>query len=252
MRKFLTVLYTLMVLILLVTSPIIFIPYGILRMIQAQSQADSYMNLFSRLYGKWLFFVARVKIQVKGKENLPKDDRALVFVVNHQSITDVPILKTVIPYPMGFMAKIELFRVPFIQLWLLGLRCIAIDRKNIRKSMDAIRRGSEQVADGYPMVIFPEGTRSHGNGMRAFKGGALKLAELAKGRIIPVTLDGAYKLLPKEGVGFHEKVTVTFHPPIDTYQLDREEIKKLPQRLWEIVNSGLVKPNSEVMAPKDE
>ena len=116
---------------------------------------------------------------------------------------------------------------------------------------EAIRKGSSQVASGYPMVIFPEGTRSRCNGMRAFKGGSLKLAEWAKGRIVPITLDGTHRLITKDGLGFGETVTVTFHRPIDTSQTDREEMKALPKRLWETVNSGLAEPNAEVMPPKE-
>ena len=190
MRKVCSFFYVLWILLLLSTSMVVFIPYAFLRLMQFQRAADAYLNTLAHGYGRLVFFSARVKLEVRGLENLPKEDRALVFVANHQSITDVVVLKTVIPYPMGFMAKIELFRVPFIQVWLAGLRCIAIDRSNLRKSMEAIRKGSSQVASGYPMVIFPEGTRSRCNGMRAFKGGSLKLAEWAKGRIVPITLDG--------------------------------------------------------------
>lgn len=251
MKKFLSFFYALWILILLVTSMIVFVPYALLRLMQFQSGANSYINVISRGYGKLIFFSARVRLNVKGAENLPKEDRSIVFVANHQSITDVPVLKTVIPYPMGFMAKIELFRVPFIQVWLAGLRCIAIDRANLRKSMEAIRKGSQQVASGYPMVIFPEGTRSRSNGMRAFKGGSLKLAEWVNARIIPITLDGTCRLITKEGIGFGNTVDITFHPPIDTSQLSREEMKELPQKLWGIVNSGLKEPNTEVMPSKN-
>lgn len=251
MRKVLSFFYVLWIIILLTTSMLVFIPYAFLRLMQFQRAADAYLTTLAHGYGRLVFFSARVKLDIKGAENLPKEDRALVFVANHQSITDVIVLKTVIPYPMGFMAKIELFRVPFVQVWLAGLRCIAIDRSNLRKSMEAIRKGSSQVASGYPMVIFPEGTRSRCNGMRAFKGGSLKLAEWAKGRIVPITLDGTHRLITKDGLGFGETVTVTFHRPIDTSQTDREEMKALPKRLWETVNSGLAEPNAEVMPPKE-
>lgn len=250
MRKVWSFFYVLWIIILLTTSMLVFIPYAFLRLMQFQRAADAYLTTLAHGYGRLVFFSARVKLDIKGAENLPKEDRALVFVANHQSITDVIVLKTVIPYPMGFMAKIELFRVPFVQVWLAGLRCIAIDRSNLRKSMEAIRKGSNRVASGYPMMIFPEGTRSRCNGMRAFKGGSLKLAEWAKGRIVPITLDGTHRLIAKDGFGFGDTVTVTFHPPIDTSQLNREELKALPQKLWEIVNSGLKEPNAEVMAAK--
>ena len=231
---------------------VVFRPYALLPLMQFQSGANSSINVVSRGYGKLIFFSARVRLNVKGAENLPKEDRSIVFVANHQGITDVPVLKTVIPYPMGFMAKIELFRVPFIQVWLAGLRCIAIDRANLRKSMEAIRKGSQQVASGYPMMIFPEGTRSRCNGMRAFKGGSLKLAEWVNARIVPITLDGTYRLITKGGIGFGDSVDITFPPSIDTSQLSREEMKALPQKLWEIVNSGLKEPNGEVMPPKEK
>lgn len=251
MKKFLSFFYALWILFLFLTSMVVFIPYALLRLMQFQTGADAYINFFARAYGKLIFFTARIRLNVNGARNLPKEDRSIVFVANHQSITDVPVLKTVIPYPLGFMAKTELFRIPFIQVWLVGLRCIAIDRGNLRRSMEAIRKGSQQVASGYPMVIFPEGTRSRCNGMRAFKGGSLKLAEWVNARIVPITLDGTCRLITKNGVGFGDSVTVTFHPAIDTSQLNREELKALPNRLWEIVNSGLSTPNEEQLPPKE-
>ena len=85
MRKVCSFFYVLWILLLLSTSMVVFIPYAFLRLMQFQRAADAYLNTLAHGYGRLVFFSARVKLEVRGLENLPKEDRALVFVAKTAS-----------------------------------------------------------------------------------------------------------------------------------------------------------------------
>jgi len=102
-----------------------------------------------------------IKVTVTGGENVPKDSGVL-FVGNHQSNLDIPILIGFINKPKGFIAKVELAKIPILSVWMKYMGCIFLDRKDVRQSLKAINQGAELLKKGHSLVIFPEGTRSKG------------------------------------------------------------------------------------------
>ncbi|NBG87030.1 lysophospholipid acyltransferase family protein [Isachenkonia alkalipeptolytica] len=131
-------------------------------------------------------------LEIIGKENIP--DQAALYVSNHQSYMDIPLLVHVLDQPLGFVAKKELRKVPIIGKWIYFTESVFIDRKDIRQSLRAINDASKKIKDGHSMVIFPEGTRSKSSEMNPFKPGSLKIAEKAKSYVVPVTIIDSYKL----------------------------------------------------------
>lgn len=233
-------------------TPIAFLPWWLLRLVRLQRAADWYMQKISRLWGWFLIRGWLTRLKVIGKENIPAKGQRICFVSNHQSLADIPLIQLAIPPMTGFVSKKELDKVPFLNLWMRGVKNVSLDRSSPRDSLKAIMKGVEQVKSGYPMLIFPEGTRSGQNGMRAFKQGSFKLALKAKAQIVPVTIDGTHRLLrskPFAALPFR-KVRVVIHPAIDSTALSSDESSVLHDSVWEIVNSGLEFPNSEVLPPK--
>lgn len=88
------------------------------------------------------------------------------------------------------------------------------------------------------MIIFPEGTRSRGPQMKSFHRGSLKLAVESKALLVPVSIEGTYKLLEGRNTVRRADVHVLFHEPIDCSQLSREEEKVLAERVYEIIHNG--------------
>ena len=113
-------------------------------------------------------------IKVKGIENVPVSGGVL-YVSNHQSNFDIPIFLGFVPRDKGFIAKIELLKVPVFRKWMKNLGCIFIDRKDARKSLTAISQAAVKLKEGHSLVIFPEGTRSSDGKLGRFKPGSLKL-----------------------------------------------------------------------------
>ncbi|SFD06347.1 lysophospholipid acyltransferase family protein [Clostridium uliginosum] len=189
---------------------------------------------------KWTKFVMKLsgaKINVIGLDNLPKDE-TILFISNHQSNFDIPLLMSCIDIPKGFIAKKELSSLPFISTWMKYINCIFMDRTNLRKSAEAIVDGIKLLKGGYSMVIFPEGTRSKGKEIAEFKAGSFKLATKSKCVIVPITINGTYKLLEQNNNLIKPAdVEIFIHPPIYTKDLTKEEETNLPHKVQSIVTS---------------
>lgn len=197
---------------------------------------DAYIHMVTTRWAKFVMKLAGAKITVIGEENLPKNQTVL-FVANHQSNFDIPLLMSSINVPKGFIAKKELEKWPMISTWMKYIKCIFMDRSNLRKSAEAIVEGTKLLKNGYSMVIFPEGTRSKGGHLGEFKAGSFKLATKSKCPIVPVTIDGTYKLLEANNNWIKgADVRLVIHPAIDVTSLSKEETDNLHNTVSSIIS----------------
>ncbi|MEW5816040.1 MAG: lysophospholipid acyltransferase family protein, partial [Spirochaetota bacterium] len=134
--------------------------------------------------------------------------------------------------------KVVMF-IPIINLWMKAMHCIFLDRRNIKKGHAAIEKGITLIRKGYPMLIFPEGTRSRNRGMGCFKKGSIKLALQSEALIVPLSVSGTYKVLEEHNRITPGKLRLVIHPPIDVKNLTEAEKKQLPETLEKIIRSGL-------------
>lgn len=201
-------------------------------------ERELYIHLITTRWANFMMKLSGATITVKGSENIPEDD-AVLFISNHQSNFDIPLLMSQLNKPKGFIAKKELESWPGISLWMKYINCVFMDRKNIRKSAEAIVQGINILKSGYSMVIFPEGTRSKGGPTNEFKAGSFKLATKSKVSIIPVTINGSYKLFEETGKFTKGSVEIVIHPMIDTKNLSKEQIATLPEDVEKIILSSL-------------
>lgn len=243
--------------------PILFLPVAGVRLIgrwatgtsakERLDRADKrLMTFLSNLQARLIIFFLAPRLTVKGKENIPHPEEKVCFVANHQGVIDPILFEMCVPQKVAYISKIELVKVPYVHLWLKTMHCVTLNRKNPREGIQSILKGVEYIRQGHPQMIFPEGTRNYGKGIREFKGGSFKLATKAEALIVPVTLDGTYRLLDQKPFAIRpfEKVTVTIHPPIPTQGLSREAETQLHRQVWEIINQGLEHPFTEVLPPK--
>jgi len=115
-----------------------------------------------------------------------------------------------------------------------------MDRSNLRKSAAAIIEGVKIIKAGHSLVIFPEGTRSKGGPLGEFKAGSFKLATKSNAPIVPITINGSYKLMEANNNRIKAaNVELFIHPPIETKNLSKEEQEKLPTVVKEIIASKL-------------
>ncbi|MCT8977451.1 1-acyl-sn-glycerol-3-phosphate acyltransferase [Clostridium sp. CX1] len=174
---------------------------------------------------------------IEGKENIPEGP--CLFVSNHQAIFDAFLLLAGIDKLSGFIAKKEIEKIPLIGSWLKQIDSVYIDRQNIREGMKAINQGVENLKKGWSMIIFPEGTRSLKSEMGEFKKGSMKLALKAKVPIVPITIDGTYRVLEVGNQVRGHSVKMMIHKPIYLENLSEEDKKNLAEILHDIIESGL-------------
>ncbi|SMP40454.1 lysophospholipid acyltransferase family protein [Anoxynatronum buryatiense] len=177
-------------------------------------------------------------IEVTGSEHVPAEGPVLI-VSNHQSYMDIPLMVSVVPLPMGFVAKQELRRLPVISRWMDLIECSYIDRKDIRQSLRAIQQAQKSLESGQSMVIFPEGTRSKSREIGAFKPGSLKLAQKAGIPILPVAIDGSYRIYEERGRITATTVKVTILPLIPAETVVEESSSDLMSRVFGDIRQAL-------------
>ena len=194
-----------------------------------------------RIVRKWVenkFRLSGADIKITGTEKIPMDEK-LVFISNHQSNFDIAIIMKYIPGAKGFVAKAEMKKVPILSTWMELMGCVFIDRESPRKSIEAIVQAGKNVKEGINMVIFPEGSRSKGGPVKDFKLGSFRIAVKNKAVIVPITIDGSYKLLEEKKRIKPAEVKVTVHDPVYTADLTKDEKEKINIEVRNIVVSSL-------------
>lgn len=191
-----------------------------------------------------ILWIAGADITVDGLENIPEDE-AVLFVGNHQSYFDILATCIYIKRGVGYVAKKEMIKIPFLSLWMRGINCLFLDRDNIKEGLKTILKGVEELKKGYSMFIFPEGTRHSGTQMLPFKEGSTKMAEKAKVPIVPVAITGTADLFENNhGLKVTPaKVHVTFGEPIIASNLPKEERKFLGAHLQKQIETMLETQN---------
>jgi 1-acyl-sn-glycerol-3-phosphate acyltransferase len=167
-----------------------------------------------------------VKIAVRGMENLePK--RNYIFMANHTSNLDPPVLIPTIPGRCSVLVKKELFRIPILGVGMKIASLVPVDRSDREAAIESVKAATIVLHKGLHMVIFPEGTRSPDGRLLPFKKGPFHLAMDSGIFVAPVTLLGTYELWPKNRFALRPgTATVVFHKPIDPSQYpDREALK---------------------------
>jgi 1-acyl-sn-glycerol-3-phosphate acyltransferase len=163
-----------------------------------------------------------IRVRVHGRENIP--DGPCVVVANHQSAWETYYLQHVFA-PQSQVAKKSLLKIPFFGWTFALMKPIAIDRSNKRQAMTQIlEQGSERVADGCSILIFPEGTRSEPGKPLPFRKGGAVLAKKAGCPIIPVTHNSGDFWLNKTFAKKAGVVDLFIHPAIETDELTVDEL----------------------------
>jgi len=181
------------------------------------------------------------KAAVKGKENIPRKE-GVCFVSNHTGYFDVAMMLAYCGRPFGFIAKKEFSYVPFLNIWIYLLGGLFIDRKNVRKAVRTIEKGVKRIKSGGGIVIFPEGTRSQNGELLPFHVGSLKLATKSEAIIVPVVIDGSYKVYEEHKRVVGSEVKITFLAPIETASIPLEDRKQvLCDKIYSVIKEEITK-----------
>ncbi|WP_321366427.1 lysophospholipid acyltransferase family protein [uncultured Desulfuromusa sp.] len=194
---------------------------------------------FVRLWGRSCLFFAGLKTQIQGVENIPCGCPA-IYVSNHQSNFDIPIIYAGLPIQFRWMAKQELFRVPFFGLAMKRSGIIAIDRSNRRTTMHSIIVAAQRIKEGTSVIIFPEGTRTPDGQLQKFKKGALLIATKAQVPVVPIAIHGSFQIQPKDRwMVKGGPLQIEILPPISTEGLKSSDLDTLTHKVHNQIAQSL-------------
>jgi len=149
---------------------------------------------FARLWSRMILGTVGAHVSVEGLEKIDTT-RAHVYVVNHLSALDIPILYVHLPFQFRILAKRELFRYPFMGWHLRRSGQIPVDLENPKKSIRSLHKAVDAIQAQMPLVIFPEGGRSEDGQLQKFMGGAFFTAIKAQVDVVPMAIIGSYEML---------------------------------------------------------
>jgi 1-acyl-sn-glycerol-3-phosphate acyltransferase len=198
---------------------------------------------FARFWSRMILGTIRAPITVEGLEKVDTG-RSHVYVVNHLSALDIPVLYQYLPFQFRILAKRELFRYPFMGWHLRRSGQIPVDLENPKKSIRSLNRAVEAIKNNMALVIFPEGGRSGTGQLQPFMGGAFFAAIRAQADVIPMALVGTYETLKMNT--WHIKprpIRLLVGDPIPTAGLKVRDTEALAAKAREVV-AGLYYRNS--------
>ena len=194
---------------------------------------------------RWVENVAeklKVTVEVSGKENLPpKSEGPFMLYSNHQGFADIIATLWIMKDrgQMGYVAKEEWRKYSILRDAVEYTRSIFLQRDNPREAVRALSVAKDYAEKGFNLCVFPEGTRSQGPEMGKFKAGAFKFAEKAGLPILPVTIDGSYKLFEEKGSYQPCNIKVTIHPLVHIEAMNKEDQKEAARLIEKAIRSAL-------------
>lgn len=166
--------------------------------------------------GAWL---AGVRLTIHGRENVIPG-QSYIFMSNHASNLDPPIVVPAIPGRTSVLVKKELFRIPVLGIAMRLASLVPVDRTNRESAITSMHRAADVLRSGLYMTIFPEGTRSLDGRLQPFKKGPFYLAEQTGAAVVPVSIAGTNHAWPKHRFAMKPgPVTVTLHKPISLQEV---------------------------------
>jgi len=226
-RNFLVWIY------ILITVPL----YGIFAILTRQ-------HFWAKAWCKGLLKVLGIKIKVFKDTELPYG--IYVFMSNHQSQLDIPVLEKILePYNIRFLAKKSLFQIPFFGWGIKALGYVPVEREDPKEGLKSVLACVERLKKGFSLVIFPEGTRSPTGELLPFKIGGFLIPLRSKVKVVPVAISGTREILPKGALWFRisktKEVKVYLGKPIETKNFNIRDRQKLAQVVRKAILKGLEK-----------
>jgi 1-acyl-sn-glycerol-3-phosphate acyltransferase len=188
----------------------------------------------ARTWSRLILVTTGVRVEVVGLERLVPG-RTYVFVSNHQSIYDIPILFWSLPYQLRIIAKESLGRFPFLGWHLRRTGHMLVDRSHPDRRK-IFGWASRLTAAGLSLIVFPEGTRSRSGRVARFKGGSFYLALQAGLPVVPLSIVGSRHVMLKGRLATYPGVVrLVVHEPIVTAGLDEADRRAFGERVRQIV-----------------
>lgn len=189
------------------------------------------LALARKAWAPGALWLVGASLEVSGAEHLDSS-QSYLFVANHSSQVDIPVVFAALDVPLRFLAKEELRRVPMVGTFIRAMGMVFVDRdrsESARVSIDQLARALE---GGMSLMAFPEGTRSSDGAIQPFKTGAFVAAIKAGVPVVPVLIQGAAEVLPANSLVFHPgPVHVVVGEPVSCEGLNLDDRRRYADRV---------------------
>lgn len=192
-----------------------------------------------RIWAKCILAASNIKVTVKGFSNLNLHGPH-IYMANHTSNFDIPVLQACLPVHFRWLAKAELFKIPIFGYAMKRAGYISIDRSNKESAIQSLQQAAKIIKNGVSVVIFPEGTRNRNQNVQPFKKGGFVLAVDSGVPIVPVILHGTRKIMPKNQILIEPgHVLVEIKKPIESSDYTRETKELLMGKIRNVILESL-------------
>ena len=200
------------------------------------------VHIVARIWSRSILFISGIDVSVQGLSNIDPS-QSYIYMSNHRSNFDIPVLLGCLPVQFRWLAKAELFKIPIFGRAMTGAGYVKIDRSNRESAFKSIDRVAAKMKDGVSVMIFPEGTRSEDGNVKPFKKGGFVMAVDSGVPIVPVVMRGTRSIMAKGSWRiFPGSVSLSIEKPIITtgYTRDTKDdlIKNVRNVICEVFQKG--------------
>ncbi|MEW5909054.1 MAG: lysophospholipid acyltransferase family protein [Thermodesulfobacteriota bacterium] len=205
------------------------------------SSNDRTIHKIAQIWGKTILLISRIRVTVIGMSNIDQR-KSYIYMSNHQSNFDIPVLLAYLDVQFRWLAKAELFKIPIFGPAMRRAGYISIDRSNRKSSFLSLKKAADTIRNGASVMIFPEGTRSRDGNIRPFKKGGFILAVDSGAPVVPVILHGTWSIMPRNGLMIRPgTVTLEIMKPIETDGFSRKTKDDLLEKVNRVIHDRFEK-----------
>lgn len=199
-------------------------------------KTGSQQHFIARQWARVLLRIAFSPVTLEHRERLHEHETA-VYVSNHLSYYDTPVLFAKLPFQFRILAKAPLWKIPFIGWYLNRSGQVPVDQTSARSAIASLGKGVKTLQSGLPLVVFPEGGRAWNGELQKMVSGAAWMAIKAQVPLVPLTLIGTYELLPIHTYSLRPRpLKLVVGEPISTIGMTTKDADALTQRAFDEIS----------------
>ena len=207
------------------------------------SKSGDMPHNIARIWAKCILVGSGIRVTVKGLSNLDPAG-SYIFISNHLSNFDIPVLLAYLPVQFRWLAKAELFKIPIFGYAMQRAGYISIDRSNRKSAIQSLNKAAKNIRNGVSVLIFPEGTRSQDHNIQPFKKGGFVLAVDSGVPIIPLIIHGTWPIMPKKQILIKPgNVVLEIAKPIESSAYTRKTKDDLMEKVRNVMVASFEKNN---------
>ena len=212
------------------------------------SKSGNAPHLVARIWARCLLLVSAIKVSVKGYQHINLK-KPCIYMSNHLSNFDIPVLLANLPAQFRWLAKAELFKIPIFGHAMQRAGYISINRSDRKSAIESLKRAAMSVKDGTSIMIFPEGTRSQEHAIQPFKKGGFVLAVDSGVPIVPIVINGTWDIMSKDRILIRSgNVVLNITEPIETSAYNRKTKDDLMKKVRQVIIESFEKTKEDSLS----